>query len=472
LPNNDTSNHKDIQKESVHASEKDFPLSENVKSLGILRIAIEYNTIVIEINSSINGEPLLIRKAIDFKDWNRFMDAVKRNLSDSLRSDTVEKKRINLIIANVETILNRNFEAIRTPVDIRSAHCNTPEALENSTNNIRNKASDTKCGPTSFLTINQLVKKQTGTFQTKGAVTSITPIMHAIIKLQWKCPAGDRFNENGNPYCDYPFNEVIFNPPLLRLDGLKLRCSSCSSIAPAINESTMLKEWINYVIIQVQDDYDGDDYNGVTNTLASDELQKITTIVYDEYVDNVHIGESIKIYGRINVPLKSYDKPYSGRTINSNLSSVLYADSVIYERREDVKITDNDITAFRKFVTYPNLVDRLAAMFAPNVVGHEDKKIAVVLAAVSALRAFNKNDKKEKQKTSRDRIHVLFVGTPGTAKTTLSYESINLLPNSRFTAAQTSSAKTILAIVEVQGDVKVIRYGAIPLAKKCNLRDR
>jgi DNA replicative helicase MCM subunit Mcm2 (Cdc46/Mcm family) len=39
------------------------------------------------------------------------------------------------------------------------------------------------------------------------------------------------------------------------------------------------------------------------------------------------------------------------------------------------------------------------------------------------------------------------------------------LQNSRFTAAQTSSAKTIIAIVEVQGDVKIIRYGAVPLAK-------
>ena len=59
----------------------------------------------------------------------------------------------------------------------------------------------------------------------------------------------------------------------------------------------------------------------------------------------------------------------------------------------------------------------------------------------------------------------MFVGSPGTAKTTLAYEAVNLVPNSKFTAAQTSSVKTILAIVEIQGEMKIIRYGAIPLAK-------
>jgi DNA replicative helicase MCM subunit Mcm2 (Cdc46/Mcm family) len=185
-------------------------------------------------------------------------------------------------------------------------------------------------------------------------------------------------------------------------------------------------------------------------------LQKITTLVFDQDIERVHIGESIKIHGNVKVPLRSYEKPYSGKTINSNLSSVLYAESVECEHREEIKIIERDKQAFEKFASYPYLIDRLAAMFAPNVIGHEDKKIAVILAAAGAP---------ELSKNNRGRIHILFVGPPGTAKTTLSYEALNLLPNSRFTAAQTSSVRTILAIVEVQGDTKIIRYGAIPLSK-------
>jgi DNA replicative helicase MCM subunit Mcm2 (Cdc46/Mcm family) len=442
-----------------------FSLSENAKSLGILRIAREHNTIVVEIkNGQSNDDPFVMRRAIDFKDWNNFVQGLKSNLSDDLKFE-YEKMQLNRIIANVETVLNKNYEAIKTPAEASATaaannniksqlNLNRPEKSDGSSSNNQNKSGTNNLKkdnadserPIPFQTINQLVKKQTGTFNTKAAIVSITPIMHAISKIKWKC-TNDATDRNGNPYCSEPYNERIFDQPLLRLDGLKLYCNSCFRPAPDVVEANVLKEWINYIIIQVQDD----DYS----TLIDDDLQKLVVLVYDEYVDSVHIGETIKLHGNIKVPLKSYDKPYSGRTVNSNLSSVLYAESITPERREEIKITERDEEAFEKFVSYPNLMQRLAAMFAPNVIGHQDKKIAVLLAAAGAPKTPN----------FRGIIHVLFVGPPGTAKTTLSYEAVNLIPNSRFTAAQTSSAKTILAIVEVQGDVKIIRYGAIPLAK-------
>jgi hypothetical protein len=69
---------------------------------------------------------------------------------------------------------------------------------------------------------------------------------------------------------------------------------------------------------------------------------KMTVLVYDEYVDRVHIGETVHIHANVKVPLKSYDKPYSGKALGSNLSSVLYAQSITDERREQIKITDRD----------------------------------------------------------------------------------------------------------------------------------
>lgn len=125
------------------------------------------------------------------------------------------------------------------------------------------------------------------------------------------------------------------------------------------------------MIIQVQD----------SDSPSIDDLQKMTGFVYDEYAGHVHIGETIPIHGNVKVPLKSYDKPYSGKTINSNLSSVIYVQSITHEGREQIEITDLDKEAFERFVRYPDLPLRLAAMFAPNIIGHEDKKLAVLLAA-------------------------------------------------------------------------------------------
>lgn len=59
-------------------------------------------------------------------------------------------------------------------------------------------------------------------------------------------------------------------------------------------------------------------------------------------------------------------------------------------------------------MNYPNLMERLAAMFGPNVIGHKDKKVEIILAATGA-------PENAKQKR-RGRIHVLLVGTPRTGK--------------------------------------------------------
>jgi DNA replicative helicase MCM subunit Mcm2 (Cdc46/Mcm family) len=428
----------------------DFPISDKQKELGIICIARENNTIVVEVRNEESDEnPLVIRRAINFKDWNIFIRDLRKNIFDNLRYEIPDPKHLNRIIANVETVLNRNFESIgtinkskiQTDDDTHEGTEDTAAAIPESSSNDESQQNFP------LITINELVKKQSGTFNTGGAVVSITPIMQAISSIKWKCSNENVVDYNRNPVCDKPNNERLFDPPVLRIDGLTLRCTSCSAIVRDIAESNVLKEWQNYVIIQMQD----------SDSPSIDDLQKMTVLVYDEYVNRVHIGETIHIHGNVRVPLKSYDKPYSGRTLNSNLSSVLYAQSITEERREQIEITDRDKKAFTRFVKYPDLPKRLASMFAPNVIGHEDKKLAVLLAAAGAPEISNKK--------KRGRIHILFVGPPGTAKTTLSYEAVNLLPNSRFTAAQTSTSKTILAIIEVQGDTKIIKYGAIPLAR-------
>src|SRR5215211_4102713 len=154
-----------------------FSLSENTKSLGILRIAREHNTIVVEIkNGQSNDDPFVIRRAIDFKDWNNFVQGLKINVSNDLQFE-FERKQLNRIIANVETVLNKNYEAIKTPAEASAAannniksqlNLNYPEKSDGSSssndqnktgiNNLKKDNADSE-KPIPFLTINQLVKK-------------------------------------------------------------------------------------------------------------------------------------------------------------------------------------------------------------------------------------------------------------------------------------------------------------------------
>src|SRR5689334_3801709 len=85
------------------------PLSENVKSLGIERIARDLNTIVLEITLPEN-DPFVIRIAINFKSWNSFINDVKTDILTSLEEEITEKKQLNRIVVSIVTILNKNYE--------------------------------------------------------------------------------------------------------------------------------------------------------------------------------------------------------------------------------------------------------------------------------------------------------------------------------------------------------------------------
>jgi DNA replicative helicase MCM subunit Mcm2 (Cdc46/Mcm family) len=92
-----------------------------------------------------------------------------------------------------------------------------------------------------------------------------------------------------------------------------------------------------------------------------------------------------------------------------------------------------------------SLADRLTLLFAPHIIGHNDVKLAMVLAAIGEL-------------------HVLLLGPPGTAKSEAMIESTKLVENSRWVDATNASIKTLIGIVDVEGDVKMLIPGAIPLS--------
>ncbi|MGB6528919.1 MAG: hypothetical protein WBF33_12500 [Candidatus Nitrosopolaris sp.] len=208
----------------------DFAISDKLKSLGIICVAREGNTIVIKIiDGGSDQEPFVIRRAINFKDWNIFIRDLRKNIYDDLRFEIGDLKHLNRIIANIETVLNRNFESI----------CNMNKSQIRTDDYTHDRIRDTTvilvdADPVSqqtipSITINELVKKQSGTFNTGGAVVSITAIMQAISIVKWECTNKDATDFQGNPVCSQPNNERVFDPPVLRLDGLKLCCTSCSA---------------------------------------------------------------------------------------------------------------------------------------------------------------------------------------------------------------------------------------------------
>ena len=98
-------------------------------------------------------------------------------------------------------------------------------------------------------------------------------------------------------------------------------------------------------------------------------------------------------------------------------------------------------------------------MFAPSIFGLDIIKTGLLLSAVSSSEDLPLDG-------NRDRLHVLLVGNPGTGKSKLIKESVELVPNSRYESSQHASGKSLTAIVSKENDEDYcLRTGPIPLAR-------
>ena len=86
---------------------------------------------------------------------------------------------------------------------------------------------------------------------------------------------------------------------------------------------------------------------------------------------------------------------------------VVNATSIKYINRKELVVTPKDVENINKFASYPNLTQRLIAMFAPNVIGHNHIKLGVLRSIVGG---------DDHGQRGGGRVNTFLVGDPGTAK--------------------------------------------------------
>jgi DNA replicative helicase MCM subunit Mcm2 (Cdc46/Mcm family) len=180
-------------------------------------------------------------------------------------------------------------------------------------------------------------------------------------------------------------------------------------------------------------------------------IEGLDVVLFGTDTINVRTGENCMVFGELHV--------VQTRNI---LITYLFANTrggaIEYERPEtkDIVLTEEDLKELNELQNQPDMKQKLVAQFAPTVIGHEDKKLAIILQYIGA----------PETKRFRGRIHALMIGPPGLAKTALALEAKELgYPNSRFSSVQGASAKSITAIIDKDNEFYVVRLGVLPQAK-------
>ena len=201
-------------------------------------------------------------------------------------------------------------------------------------------------------------------------------------------------------------------------------------------------------------------------------MERLTVLVMGNHTWSVGLGEEVEIIGDLYV-IGSWTSSSrfgtggaNGRVDNGKAYPILYADRIKYTKRQREIDTEayNKLVqhnAFNRFASHPKLIERLTSMMSPQIYGHDDTKLGLLLSAVGGAPTQKNNP------NVRYWINTLLVGDYGTAKTAMAEDATKLDPGSQIVSGQHSTGKGIVAIAEKEsgmGGSAFLRAGAATLA--------
>ncbi len=170
-------------------------------------------------------------------------------------------------------------------------------------------------------------------------------------------------------------------------------------------------------------------------------------------------GSKIKVVGILKeVPLTAKS---GGQLTRYDLALETNSIESVEQTYDDIVITQEDEQKIKELANDANVYQKLVNSIAPSVFGHEEIKGALVLQLMGGVR------KERSDGTSvRGDMHILLVGDPGAAKSTLLTFIAKMAPRARYVAGRGASAAGITASVVKDEFLRgwALEAGAIVLA--------
>lgn len=202
-------------------------------------------------------------------------------------------------------------------------------------------------------------------------------------------------------------------------------------------------EWVSSINVEVSDD----------NTLQ--DTDRLKYVLFGSNTENVGVGENATILAIIYM-----ETPKKGGAT----FPVAYAQKIIYENREEEDLRPayiEGIRRFRKMFSDNEMIKQLVSMMACNIYGLNNVKEGILYMAANAKPMEENRRKKNKEDERRERLHGALIGPPGLGKSSLLRYARDITSKSTMETCQTSTALSLLIIVDNEGDMKMVRLGPV-----------
>jgi len=190
--------------------------------------------------------------------------------------------------------------------------------------------------------------------------------------------------------------------------------------------------------------------------------QSIDVNIEDDITGEVTPGDHVSVTGVLEL-----DQQESGQEKSAVFDVYMDGQSVEIEDEEfeDMDITDEDKADIIELSEHGDIYQRMVDSIAPNIYGHEEAKLAMMLQLFSGVTKHLPDGSR-----TRGDLHMLLIGDPGTGKSQLLQYVQNIAPRSVYTSGKGSSAAglTAAAVRDDFGDGQqwTLEAGALVLADR------
>jgi len=268
--------------------------------------------------------------------------------------------------------------------------------------------------------------------QVEGIISRVSDIKPTPVRAVYIC------NDCGNEM-------VRYQEPYLPM-ARPLKCDACGSRNIELNIARSIFE--NVQSLRIQDD---------PSVLSGRTLPRhLDVIVLGDLVDYVAPGDRVRITGVYLAVQKDPKNPMS-------FKKILVVNNIekLSKTMDEVEYSEADIPVFREEVSKKDFEEKFIRSIAPGVHGMEKVKLGIALSLLGG-----EEQKLADGTTVRGRIHILELGDPGVAKSTLLDFVKHLSPRAvRSTGRGTTAAGITAAAVkdEITGEW-VLEAGTLVLA--------
>ena len=242
----------------------------------------------------------------------------------------------------------------------------------------------------------------------EGIIRQITDVLPKLKTAAWQC------RRCGNVYKKEQGLHKVVTPAVCQCKQRDFELLAEQSI------------FIDYQKIEIQE--------SLENIKGNEQAQNITIYVSNDMVNRVTAGDRTLFVGMLRL-----SHPDDKKTIYGRFLDATYLEETQKEFME-VEVSPEEEKEIRELAKDPKIYDKLIASLAPGIYGHEVVKEAIVMQLFGGVKKVLPG-----QHQIRGNIHVLLVGDPGAAKSTILLATNRIAPKSIYVAGKTATGAGLSA---------------------------